>query len=301
MTTMRTIKPFIVSLVSLAAVACSGAPDTDALRSVEGAASPADAAESPAVTASAPKVVAAEPAPAVADWRPWVEAEVERLRAQRPDYYDAVMTMPARTTRAGFPRFTGPQVRDPEAAPILLHRLLSKGEPSEIRAAIVEALPRTSGDYSAAAAELLTLETDPRVRELLVGIMHRAQAPYALQGLERGLSDANPAVRAEAARAAGRRTESLELAPKLIAALTDTESKVQIEAARALGNLQAESAKEALVGRLSSDSAQVRRHALRALSRIDAGFARALPQLETLRADADPKVARVAETIASGG
>jgi len=296
----------ISTLLLLAALAvlpacAGGVDDSDGLRSTpEGAIDPVAA---PVEARSAPPAAtaAATPAPAVADWRPWVAAEVERLRSERPDYFDELMALPVRPTRAGFPRLTGPLVRDPDAAPILLHRLLSRAEPVDTRAAIVEALPRTTGDFSAAAAELMALETDPRVRELLCAALARAQAPFAIEGLERGLHDSAARVRAEALRSLGRRTtDAAELAPDIIAALSDPEAVVQQEAARALGNLELESAKDALVARLDSPSADVRLHSLRALSRIDPEHARTLPQLEALRSDPDPKLARLAEQLATG-
>jgi hypothetical protein len=279
--------------------ACAGdVDDFDGLRSTpEGTVAPASA-ERQAHDRSASPAVAASPA---RDWRPWVAAEVERLRSDRPDYFDQLMALPVRATRAGFPRLTGPLVRDPDAAPILLHRLLSKGEPVDTRAAIVEALPRTTGDYSAAVAELMELETDPRVRELLCAALARAQAPYAIEGLERGLADSAARVRAEALRSLGHRaTDAGELEPQIIAALSDPDLGVQQEAARTLGNLEVVAAKDALVARLDSPSADVRRHSLRALSRIDPEHTRSLPQLQALRSDPDPKVARLAEQLATG-
>ncbi len=309
MTIKRIHSPLFVSAAAVLLMACAGGPsEPDGLRAAPEAGGPVEASEpGPADEATVPAGESATavagltpPAPAVKEWRPWMEAEVERLRSERPDHFDAVMGLAARPTRAGFPRITGPLVRDPDSAPILLYRLLSKNEPAEVRAAIVEALPRTTGDFSSALADLMALETEPRVRELIVASLSRAQAPYALDGLAMGLSDGNARVRAEAARSVGRRKDGAQLAAEVTAALTDTDEQVVIEAARALGNLEVDSAKDALVGALSSDSAVVRRHSLRALSRIDADFARNLPQLQGLRSDPDPKVARVAETIAAG-
>ncbi len=238
--------------------------------------------------------------PAIRDWRPWVDAELVRLRGLRGPWVDEVMTLPARSTRAGFARMTGPLVRDPDAAPVLLHRLISAGEPVEVRAAIVDALPRTGGDFSAALAELIAIEPDPRVREMICGALQRAQAPFANAGLAIGLRDPSPAVRAEALRSLGARTgDGTELASEILAALGDTETTVQIAAARALGNLQVAAAADALVARLSSPDAEVRRHSLRALARVDPPRLRGLPQLETLRDDPDPKVARLANELAA--
>lgn len=294
--------PLLLLVSSLASLpACAGGVDDADRTDPADAAAPREAeARAPATVTTAPEAVEAAPRPAVRQWRPWVEAEVERLRSERPDYFDQVMALPVRTTRAGFPRLTGPLVRDPDAAPILLHRLLSRGESADTRAAIVETLPRTRGAFSAAVAELMALETDPRVRELLCSTLYHAQAPYALEGLARGLEDSAAAVRAEALRSLGRRADDGEqLAGGIIAALSDPDEAVQQEAARALGNLEVAAAADALVGKLSSSSADVRRHSLRALSRIDPERARTLPELQVLRADADPKVARLAEQLAT--
>ncbi|MCA9711667.1 MAG: HEAT repeat domain-containing protein [Myxococcales bacterium] len=300
------IQPLLLaSLLSVALGACAGSsgPD-DALtpRDAVSVAEPSgEASESTTPAGPASRAVRADAAAAVVDWRPWVESEVDRLRRDRPEHFDAVMGLPARTTRAGLLRLTGPLIRDPDSAPILLHRLLSRGESAEVRAAIVEALPRTTGDYSAALADLMALETEPQVRELIAFSLHRAQAPHAIDGLAMGLADVNAGVRAEALRSLGRRPDGSALAKEIAAALTDADERVAVEAARTLGNLQVATAKEALVAQLSASSAELRRHSLRALSRIDAEYTRALPQLQSLRSDADPKVARVAETIASGG
>lgn len=300
---MITRIPTLLIVSSLAALTACAGGGSDADRSARDALAPledelaaheADAAD----PADAPAVVAAAPAPAVEAWRPWMEAEVERLRRERPDYFDEVMALPVRTTRAGFPRLTGPLVREPDAAPILLFRLLSKGEPAATRAAIVDALPRTTGDFSSALAELMALETDPQIRELACASLHRAQAPYALAGLALGVADSAAGVRAEALRSLGRRPDGGQLASQIIAAVSDPDEAVQQEAVRALGNLKIEAGKDALLGRLGSSSADVRLHSLRALSRIDGTLTRSLPQLQTLRADPDPKVARLAEQLA---
>ncbi len=298
--TTRIHTPALSFLLILGLGACAdGGSDPEGLRSTPAAVTPDEASEPKAGPSSVAR--GGEAARAVAQWRPWMESEVERLQHERPEHFDAVMGLEARATRAGFPRLTGPLVRDPDTAPILLHRLLSSDESVEVRAAIVEALPHTTGDYSAALADLMALETEPRVRELIATSLYRAQPPYALDGLSQGLDDADVRVRAEALRSLGRRADGDQLATEIAAALTDPDETVVKEAARALGNLQVASAKEALAAQLSHDSAAVRLHSLRALSRIDTAYARALPQLQSLRSDPDPKVARVAETIASEG
>ncbi|MCX4241009.1 HEAT repeat domain-containing protein [Paraliomyxa miuraensis] len=307
MTTSRNPTVSLLStLVALALVGCAGGPDLEGpdLRSAPEAVTPAQAAEAatPASSADAPAAATAEPATvAVKEWRPWMEAQVDRLRREQPDTFDAVMALEARPTRAGLLRLTGPAVRNPDAAPILLYRLLSKGESTAVRAAIVEALPRTGGDFSAAAAELMALETAPEVREVLCAALQRAQAPHALEGLALGVADTAARVRAQALRSLGARPDGAQLSEAIIAALTDADPVVQQEAARASGNLALESATDALRAQLGASSPAVRLHALRALSRIDPAGTKALPELTTLRSDADPKVARLAERLATEG
>lgn len=296
----------LLLLCSLAPVACAGGVDHpdpspepgDGLRS-SSAPDPAADPTSDAAALAGPTAKTATQTVAVKDWRPWMEAEVQRLREDRPETVDALMTLEARPTRAGLLRLTGPLVRDPEAAPILLHRLLSRGEPAPVRAAIVEALPRTGGDFSAALAELMALETAPEVREVICASLYRAQAPYALDGLALGVADVSPRVRAEALRSLGRRTDAHDLSTTIIEALADPDPVVQLEAARTLGNLRVEAAFVPLQAQLQSSSAPVRLHSLRAMSRIDPEATRALSQLQALRSDPDAKVARLAERLAT--
>jgi HEAT repeat protein len=234
------------------------------------------------------------------DWEAWVESEVTRIQKDGPETYNAMRSLQPRATRAGFPRFTGPLVRDPNAAPILLDRYLNGNEPIEVRAALIEALSRTTGEYGAALVDLYGREQDARVREAMMSALRTAKdADSALALLGLGLSDRDPVVRAEAARMVARRKDGGRLSSELIAAAGDGDATVQVEAMRALGAHKIAAAKEALTGELESTSADVRLNALRALGRIDEAYAAALPEVETLAKDSDARVAKVAAKLSA--
>ena len=236
-----------------------------------------------------------------ADWEGFVAAEVERVRQASPERYDAIRQLEPRSTRADLLRFTGDAVRHPDAAPLLLARYLEGNESPQVRAALVEALPRTGGVFGPAVADLLARERDPGVRSVMVHALRRADAPSALAGFELGLADSDAGVRAEAARSIAYHAEGAALAQGLISATNDPSSQVAVAAARSLGVLKVEAAKEPLVGLLGSDDAEVRLHALRALSRIDEDHAASLEQTQALIQDSDPRVAKLAAGLSSTG
>ena len=84
----------------------------------------------------------------------------------------------------------------------------------------------------------------------------------------------------------------------MIDALSDTDAEVRAEASRASGVLVLADAWDAVHGLLTDSEPEVRLHALRALSRIDAVRAQQMSELSTLRGDTDSKVSRLAERIA---
>src|SRR5690606_31777961 len=118
------------------------APPTE--RAAEIAAEGMAGASAPLATAPADLATAEVVAPA--DWRAWMDAEVAALQASERSRFDALMSMEPLPTRAQTLRFRGDLVRDPAAAPVLLHRLVTSHEDAAVRAAIVEALPRTGAD-----------------------------------------------------------------------------------------------------------------------------------------------------------
>jgi hypothetical protein len=230
------------------------------------------------------------------DWRAWVHDEVTRLRSQDPERYNAIMALQPRSTRAGFPRFGGATVRDPAAAPLFLHRILHEQSP-QLRAALIEALPRTGGLFAEAVVELLRAESDGFVRQVAVGALRTAPREPALDGMRLGLHDPDPLVRAEAARVASRHRDGTVLAPEIVRAVEDSDLQVRIAAMRTLGALRVTAATTALTSRVDATDPAERRHALRAIVRIDRDVARSLPQLERLKNDPDAKVAELARSL----
>jgi hypothetical protein len=211
---------------------------------------------------------------------------------------DQIMALQPQKTRAGWLRITDPIINNPEAAPILIERLVNAGDPPEVRAALAEAIGRTQADYAQPVSALLTSEADPRVREMLVGTLGRhAPSPAAHPGLDAALQDADPTVRAAAARMLAQRKDGPEFADRLMPLLRDQAAQVRADAARSLGVLVIDPAKHELVALLSDPDPDVRLQGLRAIDRIDPSFAASLGPLTALERDADQRVQRLATTI----
>ena len=228
-----------------------------------------------------------------ADWRVSVDDAVARLRTDDAQLAEALFAMQPRSTRAGTARFTGPLVRNPIAAAVFLDRLTAGDDvPSEVRAALVEALPRTTGPFGPAVAALLADEGDAQVRVAMVASLRTAEASSALAGLELGLADTDALVRITAARTAARRTDGVELEDALLAAAADAELEVKEEAMRSLGVLRIEAAKPLIAAELTAADADMRLAAVRALTRIDPSDAAS--RVGPLTTDADPRVAKAA-------
>lgn len=258
-------------------------------------------------TASAPIVAAPElpqppssaPAAIPEQWQAWLSNEVARVQTEAPEWFDHVMTVEPKRTRSGFLRLVGPELEDPSAAPVLLHRYRTAGERPEVKAAVVAALVRTNGAYAPVLADLLTAEPDPLVRVGMISSLRRVPGAHALAAIEVGLADSDPLVRVTAANMAGRHPDGATLGAALIDALDDGVADVQIAAGQSLGYLRVQSATDALAGLLASPHAEVRLSSLQAIDRIDPAYAKGLSQLGALTADADPTVARAANKIAA--
>jgi hypothetical protein len=211
---------------------------------------------------------------------------------------DQLLVLQPQKTRAGWVRFSDPAINNPEAAAILLERLIAGSDAPEVRAALAEAIGRTRGEYATEVSSLLASETDARVREMLVGTLGRqAPTPAALVGLTTALGDDVVAVRAAAARTIATRSDGAELGDELIGLLADVEPSVRSDAARTLGVLQIAEAKQPLVELLGDADADVRLDALRAVHRIDPQYALSLPVLAQLEQDSDGRVKRLATKI----
>jgi HEAT repeat protein len=313
---VRRLAPAALATLALALGAgCEGAPESAPAAPPPPAASPAQSAPlSPQPVSgsppAAPPPVAAAPTGASAPQggRPWMEAELARLTASRPDLVRALRDLQPGRTRGGLFRFVDERTAEPGAAAVLLDRLLARRDPPGVRRALAELLPEIGCPCGDVLIEALDVEPEPLVREAIVQIFEYAPMDVAERGLRKALSDADPTVRVAAAfviplrqgAAPGRPALAAPLRSALLAALDDPEPSVQDEAARAAGILRLAEAAPRLEGRLSSPRAGGRLHALRALHRIDPGRARSAPALARLKADPDARVARLAASIDAG-
>ncbi|MBW2455594.1 MAG: HEAT repeat domain-containing protein [Deltaproteobacteria bacterium] len=213
---------------------------------------------------------------------------------------DPAIFIPHRT-RGGQLRLADEGLHDnPAAAGELLRRLDRETSP-EMRIALVEALPRTGGDWLDAIVTRLAKEGEPAVRKAMVAILPRAEPAAAVAGILLGLGDADDQVRTEAALVAGSIPADVAarrgLVEPLRKNLADGNGYVRAAAARSLGILGDAGAFDALVPLLGDPASTVRLQTVRALGRIDSARAAQLPTVRSLRADADPKVARAAAAL----
>ncbi len=231
------------------------------------------------------------------DWRVRHTAELLRALRLRPDVHAIVSTVEPAYDRAGRPRFDLPVMRDPDARAVVVERLLHADEPAPVRAALALSLVGLRADWDRLQIDLLSQEHAREVRLILVSSMRRAGTPAALSGLALGLADEDAQVRAEACRSVGWRSDGELWSEQLVEALNDGDPEVRAMAARALGWRQIDSAFESILPGLRDDSADVRLHSLRALSRLDGGATRDLAAVVELQSDSDARVARLAARI----
>ncbi len=267
-----------LACILLLAVGCSGSEQTPV-----STAPPAPVAQQAPAAASAPVRAATGP------WRDRVAADLASLRATSPALLAELTQLAPTTTRAGFVRFTSDALHDPRAASVFLDRLVRGGESEEVRSALVEALPRTGGAFADALVELYATETSAVVHSAYLFAARRAPATDALALVKRGLTDSASTVQAEAARTAAAHASGKLLATELRAALHASDPAVRSEVARTLGILGVASARDELVSMLTDASGDVRLESLRAIERIEPGFAATLP-LDRLAHDVDPRV-----------
>jgi len=235
------------------------------------------------------------------DWRVRHQSAVALGWRQSGELYSALSGMQPIETRAGTVRFSGDFRGMPEAAPALLDRYLHGGEDAGTRAALVESLFFTGGDWGQALTELIDSEPSADVQVMMVSGLRDVEGSWALPALADAMSHADPEIRAEAAASAGIRADAASddgVLDALVIALTDTDAPTRANAARSLGVLGADRAMTALEPLLTDEHAEARLNALRAISRIDAAAAATLPQLGALSQDSDARVARLADKIA---
>jgi HEAT repeat protein len=188
---------------------------------------------------------------------------------------------------------------EPAALPAVLERLVDPAELPGTQVALATVLAQNhAAGWTDALLELVGNHPVPEVRAALLGACKGADAGVARQGLLTGLADPSSIVRAEAARLVGWRKDGATFGPHLKAAFADADPGVRAAAARSAGWLRLDVRGE-LRSLAADPAAQVRYEALNALLRIAPADARALPNLEALRRDADPRVARVAARAAT--
>ncbi len=205
-------------------------------------------------------------------------------------------------TRAGWLHFRDPALMVPEALPLFAARLSDTSAPSEVRVALAEVLGHTTADPTTYVVAAYAGEADAAVRAALVETLRLSKgdnAAPALALLETALSDADPSVRLSAMLCVTRRPDGASIGAAIVPLVSDADVKVRAAAARAAGVLKVEGAQQALVGALADADPTVRLNALRAIDRIDSTYLASHGLLDSLKADSDSKVSRLASTIAS--
>ena len=184
---------------------------------------------------------------------------------------------------------------DGNSAAIVIDRLARKVDPEDVRVSLAEALPRNGGVYADALADLFVDENSAKVRAAFV---RATPSDQAVSILRRAFADPSTEVRIAAARLAATHTVCERLASELRTALTDRDPALRTEAARSLGALKIEAARDELVQALGDGSAEVRLEAMRALDKIAPGSLAKTAAVMALRSDSDPRVAELAQKLA---
>ncbi len=182
----------------------------------------------------------------------------------------------------------------------LLLVLAACGGSSPTPAATGNAAAAAAGDPAALLARLAT-EPEGKSRQPLFRALRSGPQAQVLPALRAAFVDPDPALRAAAAAAAGRRDDGARLVPDLLTLATgDAEGPVRIAATRSLAQLRAAEAFEPLRANLGHAVPETRLSALRALARIDAGRAAKLPELGRLQLDPDARISGAATKVSRG-
>lgn len=241
------------------------------------------------------ETVVAKAAPTPAEQVPAADPVVASAELE-----ELVRSIQPRESRDGSLRFSSARLLHPSVAPLLLNRLRAGNEGEQVRIALIRVLPLTQGEYAAEAVTMLKSERSEAVRASLVDAMRLANdGAAALEGLKLGMNDSSTHVRSRSAFAIGRRADGKALADVLTDALSNTDAELQAAAARALGNLGAADAFDKVAPLVASREADVRLESLRALGRMDAERAAAIPELTKLTQDSDQRVRTAASKVAA--
>ncbi|MEL6344359.1 MAG: HEAT repeat domain-containing protein [Myxococcota bacterium] len=221
-------------------------------------------------------------------------ATQELVYGAPPALVEAVSGWQPGPTRAGSLRLYGSPDADPDLVSALVaQRLLDGQDTIEVQGALVDYLARTR-QYADLARQLW--DERPALRPYLVVVFQDAPDALALQALQLAFDDADPMVRAEAARVAGYRRD-LPLNPMLTQALDDDVVEVRAFAARTLGWRGDRSVFVTLQSYLDDPAPEVRLNLLRAMERLAPDVVGKIDDIAHLTLDPDPRVARAAEQI----
>jgi len=231
------------------------------------------------------------------DWRVRVQAMAALSARRDPALAATVASAQPSMSRAGVLRFADPALVQDAAVPLMVDRLVHGGDDAQGRAAIVDMLRRTRGDWTDAVVALIPAEPDPWARAAMVAALEKAPGASAMDGIRAAAADPAAQVRAAAMRAVGGRSDGAEQADIVLAGLSDPEPQVRADAAQAAGWRHIAAAWAPLVGLLADRDASVRLRALRGLQKLDPAQAAHLPLVDALCHDPDPKVQAAARSI----
>ena len=232
------------------------------------------------------------------DWEATMATDVAEIQASDPVFHDGVLSAEPITTRAGYPRFVGDWMTDERATALLLSRLVEGADSANVRAAIVEALPRTTGSWEPAITALWDETDSTVVRRMMVLTLEESEHPAAVDALREAAQWTDAITRSAALRAMTWRKDALRFGSNFVQGLEDEDATVRATAARAAGLHAVDDAKSGLARLLESErDTQVRLAAVLALGQIDPGYARSLGVVQRLSTDSDRRVARAAQRI----
>ncbi|MCA9715551.1 MAG: HEAT repeat domain-containing protein [Myxococcales bacterium] len=232
------------------------------------------------------------------DWKQRVAIKSDEVQRKDPGQHQQLLELQSKKDAAGVPSLEGPLVENnPDAAPVLVTRMLDGKESNQNKEAIAYALPRTGGDWSEAAAALIPLEADPRVRKALVESMRYAEDPHGVEGLRHGFKDEEAEIRAAAARTAGFNPSGRMLYNELLSGLFAEDWDMRAASAQSLGKLEMKEAESALRRSLADEHEQVRLYSLLALEKISPDNVGGFPEVAKLRSDPSEPVASEANRI----
>lgn len=230
------------------------------------------------------------------DFRLDLDGEAKRIRADHPEIAARVDEMSPLKNRAGMLAFPGGDLVDPRAQILIQDRLLDGADTPLVSAALAYAL-----DDAHRIPWSVASQQRPEVRAALISGYKKAGSEDALAAFEGALRDESPVVRMEAVRLVGYRPDLVSevLVQGLIGALTDQLADVRRFGARSVSWRQDPGGFDLVVPLLADASPEVRGAAVRALAKLDVKRAAALPEIQALSSDTDPRVIRSLKRVLS--